>query len=68
VTRPVRELKRFERVSLARGEATTVEFSITAQDLAFCGGDMRTTVEAGVFDIFVGGDSRAELGVVFEIE
>jgi beta-glucosidase len=68
VTRPVRELKRFERVSLARGETTTVEFSITAQDLAFCGADMRTTVEAGIFDIFVGGDSRAELGVALEIE
>ncbi|HXN33458.1 MAG TPA: beta-glucosidase BglX [Polyangiaceae bacterium] len=68
VTRPVRELKRFERVSLARGETKTIEFAITTQDLGFWGRDMRFTVEPGVFDIFVGGDSRAGLGATFEIE
>ena len=68
VTRPVRELKRFERVLLARGETKVVEFSITTQDLAFWGRDMQLTVEPGLFDIFVGGDSRAGLGATFELE
>ncbi len=67
VTRPVRELKRFERVALAGGETKSVEFSIAPQDLAFCGQDMRATVEAGLFDIFVGGDCRAGLTATFEI-
>jgi beta-glucosidase len=67
VTRPVRELKRFERVSLAPGEARTIEASLTEFDLSFCGRDMTSTIEPGVFDVFVGGDSRATLTATFEL-
>jgi beta-glucosidase len=68
VTRPVRELKRFERVLLAPNETKTVEFAIASQDLAFWGRDMQLTAEPGVFDMFVGGDSLAGLEATFEIE
>jgi beta-glucosidase len=68
VTRPVRELKRFERVSLTPGEKKTIEFSLTGQDLSFCGRDLKDTLEPGVFDVFVGGDSRADVSASFELE
>lgn len=68
VTRPVRELKKFERVSLVPGEERTIEFSLTGHDLSFCGRDMEDTLEPGLFDVFVGGDSRASLGATFELE
>jgi beta-glucosidase len=68
VTRPVRELKRFERVPLGPGEVKRLTFAIAADDLAFCGRDMRLTVEPGAFDVFVGSDSRAELRATFEVE
>jgi beta-glucosidase len=68
VTRPVRELRRFERVPLGPGECKTLEFSLAPRDLSFCGGDMGLTLEPGMFDVFVGGDSRAGLGETFELE
>ncbi len=68
VTRPVRELKRFARVSLAPGESKTIDFAIATHDVAFWGRDMHPTVEPGAFDVFVGCDSRASLGAAFEVE
>jgi beta-glucosidase len=68
VTRPIRELKRFERVALAPGEAKTIEVTLTEADLSFCGNDMRPRVEPGQFEVFVGGDSRASLTAAFTLE
>ncbi len=68
VTRPVRELKAFQRVALKPGEAMTVEFVLTAKDLSFPGRDMKPTIEAGQFAVFVGGDSHAALSAEFELE
>jgi beta-glucosidase len=67
VTRPVRELKAFRRVTLSAGESTVVEFVLTAEDLAFPGRDMATVTEAGKFAVFVGGDSQASLTAEFEL-
>jgi beta-glucosidase len=67
VTRPVRELKRFQRVPLGPGEQKTIEFALVTQDLAFCGRDMSFSWEPGFFDVFVGGDSRAGLHGSFEL-
>lgn len=67
VTRPVRELKGFQRVWLEPGEAREVRFTLTPDELAFPGRDMRKVVEPGRFQIFVGGDSRAPLGGEFEL-
>lgn len=58
VTRPIKELKHFQRVSLAPGAATTVRFQITERDLAFWNVDMKRVVEPGSFTLGVGPNSR----------
>jgi beta-glucosidase len=60
VTRPVKELRGFEKVSLAPGETTSVEMPITPESLAFYDVHMRYVVEPGAFDIMVGTSSRDE--------
>lgn len=57
VTRPVKELKAFERVSLKPGEARTLTFTLTPEDLALWDTRMEHVVEPGVFDIMVGPNS-----------
>ena len=58
VTRPVKELKNFERVHLMPGEEKTVSFDVGPESLAFVGADMKWTVEPGDFELQVGGSSR----------
>ena len=65
--RPVRELKGFQRVFLAAGEAVRVSFMIDAKTLAFYGADLQKKAEAGLFTAYVGGDSEATLSVDFEL-
>ncbi len=57
VTRPVKELKRFERVTLKPGEKKTVTFELKPADLAFWNVDMKRVVEPGTFTISAGPDS-----------
>jgi beta-glucosidase len=57
VTRPVKELKDFRRISLAPGESKTVKFTITPDKLAFYDLHMERVVEPGQFDIMVGTSS-----------
>lgn len=58
VTRPVKELKSFQRISLKPGETRTVGLDITPESLAFYDVDMKWGVEPGEFDIMVGNSSR----------
>ncbi|HUP04842.1 MAG TPA: fibronectin type III-like domain-contianing protein, partial [Bryobacteraceae bacterium] len=58
VTRAVKELKGFARVTLAPGETKTVALDITPDSLAFHGIDMKYAVEPGQFEIMVGNSSR----------
>jgi beta-glucosidase len=58
VTRPVKELKGFERVELAPGQAREVTFTITPADLAFYTARGRWEAEPGAFTVLVGGNSR----------
>jgi beta-glucosidase len=58
VTRPIKELKGFRKVSLEPGETRTVEFEITPESLAFYDVNMKYTVEPGDFEIMVGTSSR----------
>lgn len=60
VTRPVKELRDFRRVSLAPGEEKTIEFTITPDKLSFTNIDMKFGVEPGEFDIMAGSSSRDE--------
>jgi beta-glucosidase len=58
VTRPVKELKGFAKISLRPGETKTVTLPITPESLAFYDIDMRWTVEPGAFEIMAGVSSR----------
>ncbi|MGB8492742.1 MAG: glycoside hydrolase family 3 N-terminal domain-containing protein, partial [Bacteroidales bacterium] len=60
VTRPVKELKGFKRVSLQPKETKTVSLKITPDQLAFHNIDMKYIVEPGEFEIMVGNSSRDE--------
>ena len=57
-TRPVKELKNFKKVMIQAGKSVTVNFEITAKDLAFYRKDMTYGAEAGEFKVFVGTDSQ----------
>jgi beta-glucosidase len=67
VTRPVRELKGFQKITLKKGEKQTVSFDITVEDLKFYNSDLQFVAEPGQFDIFVGGNSNADKKVSFEL-
>ena len=58
VTRPVKELKGFERVHLQPGEQRTVEFRLLTEQLAFYDKEMERNVEPGVFKVMVGRSSE----------
>ena len=68
VTRPVRALAALRRVSLRPGEASTVEFLLTAKQLGFYDRDMKFVVEPGKFRVFVGGSSVDGLEGEFEVQ
>lgn len=57
-TRPVKELKDFERVAIKVGETKTVTFVITPQKLAYYNAEMNYGVEAGTFKVLIGSSSR----------
>ncbi len=58
VTRPVKELKGFQKIDLKAGETKTVSFSITPNDLKFYNYDLKYDWEPGEFQIMIGGNSR----------
>jgi len=58
VTRPVKELKGFQKIELQPGETQTVALDITAESLAFYDVNMKYVVEPGQFEILVGTSSR----------
>lgn len=58
VTRPLKELKGFEKISLQPGEEKIVTLKISSEDLKFCNERLEFNAEAGKFHIFVGPNSR----------
>jgi beta-glucosidase len=58
VTRPVKELKGFQKVFLKAGETKTVTFEITTEALKFYNYDLQYVWEPGEFEVMVGGNSR----------
>jgi beta-glucosidase len=68
VTRPVRELKGFQKVMLKAGESREIAFKITASDLAFYRKDMSWGSEAGQFQVFIGGNSETTNGKTFVLK
>lgn len=58
VTRPIKELKGFEKISLEPGESKTVTFDITDEQLGFYNNNMDYVVEKGDFTFMVGTNSK----------
>ena len=67
MTRPVKELKGFQRVTLQPGEKRRVEFTLTRDQLAFWNREMRFVVEPGEFRVMVGANSQDVIEAKFEV-
>lgn len=67
LTRPVRELKDWQRVTLAPGASATVSFAVPVATLGFHNASMEYVVEPGEFDIWIGGDAASGVHGVFEV-
>lgn len=67
VTRPVKELKGFEKITLKAGETKTVQFEITAKNLNFYDADLDFTTETGDFKLWIGTHSDSADVVAFEV-
>lgn len=67
VTRPVKELKAFEKIALAPGESKQVSFTLTQDDLAFYTRNMEFKAEPGDFKVFVGTNSEECLEADFKL-
>jgi len=60
VTRPVKELKGFQKIELKKGETKTVTFEISVEDLKFYNSDLQFVAESGKFELFIGESSCTE--------
>jgi beta-glucosidase len=68
-SRPVRELKGFQRVSVAAGESRTVQFTLGPPELRYWSAATSDWVlDASPFDVWIGGDSTAELSTTFDVK
>jgi beta-glucosidase len=67
VTRPIRELKGFRRITVKEHGMTSVTLSVPIRDLAFTGLDMKTRVEPGTFHVYVGPNAQEGLVGTFTV-
>lgn len=67
ITRPVQQLRGFQRVALQPGESKTVSFTLGFDDLAMYDDRMQRVVEPGTFTVFVGGSSDQVRQASFEV-
>src|SRR5215204_3000218 len=67
MTRPVKELKGFQRVSLQPGEKRRVEFVLGQEQLGFWNREMRYVVEPGEFRVMIGANSAELIEAKFEV-
>lgn len=68
VTRPVKELRGFRRITLEPGETKSVEMPLGPSELAFLNREMRRVVEPGEFKIMVGGNSEDLIETKLSVE
>ncbi|MBS2008638.1 MAG: beta-glucosidase BglX [Cyanobacteria bacterium SZAS TMP-1] len=67
ITRPVKELKGFQQVSLKPGESKAVSFTLTSNDLRFYNSDLKYVAEPGDFKVFVGTNSQSVKSASFKL-
>lgn len=68
ITRPVKELKGFQKVFLKAGESKVVTFTVSEQDLKFYNNDLKFVAEPGDFTLFIGKNSQELLETKFELK
>jgi beta-glucosidase len=68
ITRPVRELKGFQKVMITAGETKELTFTLTKDDLAFYHPDLKRYYEPGEFTLFIGKNSDETISTIFRIE
>ena len=68
ISRPVKELKGFERISLKAGESRDVNFTIDVDMLKFYNSDLQFVAEPGDFEVMVGGNSRDVQSLKFSLQ
>ncbi|MEO5890799.1 MAG: glycoside hydrolase family 3 C-terminal domain-containing protein, partial [Ferruginibacter sp.] len=68
ITRPVRELKGFQKIELKAGESKKISFTISVNDLKFYNYDLKYVAEPGDFKIFIGGNSRDTKEANFKLQ
>lgn len=68
VTRPVKELKGFQKVMLKAGETKTITFKITKEELSFYNSELKWVAEPGKFQVFIGTNSRDVKQAEFELK
>lgn len=66
-TRPVKELRGFQRVTLQPGESRTLRFRLEPEAMALLDADLRPVVEPGTFTVFAGGSSAETIETTFEV-
>ncbi len=67
VTRPLKELKGFQKIVIKKGEKQTITFPITVEDLKFYNSDLQFVAEPGKFEVFVGTNSDTANKIEFEL-
>ncbi|MGJ1431374.1 beta-glucosidase BglX [Sphingobacterium spiritivorum] len=68
VTRPVKELKGFQKIAFKAGETKTIEFDLTEEDLKFYNEKLEFVAEPGEFEVYVGTNSKDVLTSKFELQ
>ena len=68
ITRPVRELKRFEKIKLEPGESKTVQFTLNYEDFKYYDNEGQYAIEPGEIELYVGNNSETENKVLVEIK
>ena len=68
ITRPVKELKGFQKIKLKAGESKRVDFTIGVNDLKFYNSDLKFAAEPGDFKLFIGGNSRDVKETQFKLQ
>ena len=67
VTRPIKELKGFQKIFIKKGVKQTVTFEISAEDLKFYNADLQFVAEPGEFEIFIGTNSNTNIKTKIEL-
>ena len=68
VTRPMKELKGFQKVEIKKGETKTITFKLTVEDLKFYDYNLDFVAEPGLFEVFVGTNSDTQMKAEFELK